>query len=424
MKITKFERNNKEYNISIDGVSSIITNILSKYCDIKSTSIYDYLIPDFHSAEGGLHPDNRLLRERYKLYTNYLFYKYSNLIGAGIPEKEARYILPLSYLNNISITCNKKELINIVSNLLVGDYSNIDEINDLGYNLKSIIDEFYPSMSKLLDFKIKTRKDFDYLDDKLDRIPIQKNNEYLGSNLIKEEYNASLITSDFKVCVYLLMKKYNMTYEAAYENTHRLMHNDINYKRRLIYHLINSEDIDVLNHINYNFEYNISLHALKELDKRDLNIPSLIPIKTNDFYIPSSLNKYQDLYISIFKTNQNMVQYFIEKGVKEDDLVYFYLGCNTLNVSTNINAKKLLELSNDYCCEKRLPEIRNITNDMIRKAKKETPIIGDFYGPGCEVEGICTKNIPCHNIDNHFNIYENKKNEYELLDRGNILIIK
>ena len=61
---------------------------------------------------------------------------------------------------------------------------------------------------------------------------------------------------------------------------------------------------------------------------------------------------------------------------------------------------------------------------MINKAKKETPIIGDFYGPSCEIEGVCVKHNPCYNIDKHFDNYYDKKEKYENLDKEHTIKFK
>ena len=88
MRITKLEKNNQNFIISIEGASAIITSILYKYSRVDSSNVYHYLVPDFHDKDGNIHEYNQILKEKYQIYTNYLFYTYSNLIGAGIPEKE------------------------------------------------------------------------------------------------------------------------------------------------------------------------------------------------------------------------------------------------------------------------------------------------------------------------------------------------
>ena len=84
-----------------------------------------------------------------------------------------------------------------------------------------------------------------------------------------------------------------------------------------------------------------------------------------------------------------MVEYFKSQGVRDEDLVYFYLSGNALNVSTTMNARNLKWISRMRCCNKAQWEIRDLVNEMVNQASRVAPLIGEGLGAACKVEGYC-----------------------------------
>ena len=78
-----------------------------------------------------------------------------------------------------------------------------------------------------------------------------------------------------------------------------------------------------------------------------------------------------------------------KKEICEEDLVYFYLGCQMLNVVTTMNARTLLWISRMRCCNKAQWQIRKIAWTMITEVKQIAPLLGKGLGPTCITEKFC-----------------------------------
>ena len=91
----------------------------------------------------------------------------------------------------------------------------------------------------------------------------------------------------------------------------------------------------------------------------------------------------------MFEKNVKMQEEFEKLGVREEDLVYFYLSGNKINVFTTINGRELKWFCKMRCCNKAQTEIRNIANKFVSEVKQVAPIYGKFLGPTCKIEGYC-----------------------------------
>ena len=94
-------------------------------------------------------------------------------------------------------------------------------------------------------------------------------------------------------------------------------------------------------------------------------------------------------YDDIFINNKNVIDYFKKFGVRDEDLVYFYLAGNACNITTTMNARTLEWISRKRCCNKAQWEIRNLAHQMVDYANEVSPLIAEGLGPNCKVMGYC-----------------------------------
>ena len=78
-----------------------------------------------------------------------------------------------------------------------------------------------------------------------------------------------------------------------------------------------------------------------------------------------------------------------EYGIRDEDLVYFYLSGNACNIYTTMNGRTLEWISRMRCCNKAQLEIREIAHSMVKQASRVAPLIGEGFGPTCKVFGYC-----------------------------------
>ena len=84
-------------------------------------------------------------------------------------------------------------------------------------------------------------------------------------------------------------------------------------------------------------------------------------------------------------------QEFKEMGVREEDLIYFHLSGNMVNILVNMDGKTLAWITHLRTCNKAQWEIRDIFNEIRKQVKDKCPIYGTILGPDCEVRKICNE---------------------------------
>ena len=146
--------------------------------------------------------------------------------------------------------------------------------------------------------------------------------------------------------------------------------------------------------VNFQFQIPISLAVLTHLTRHRMHsliVPDFVPMWDLDNYkIPNSIRRNDEiLYKSIFENNTHVYEQFKSIGVKEEDLVYFYLSGHMCNVVTSMNGRTLEWISRMRCCNKAQWEIREILNNMVGDIRTIAPLFGECLGATCEVLNYC-----------------------------------
>ena len=79
----------------------------------------------------------------------------------------------------------------------------------------------------------------------------------------------------------------------------------------------------------------------------------------------------------------------MKEGVRDEDLVYFYLSGNSCNIQTTMDARTLEWISRMRTCNKAQWEIRHLVENMVDQVKEVNPLIGTTLGPSCQIERYC-----------------------------------
>ncbi len=102
-----------------------------------------------------------------------------------------------------------------------------------------------------------------------------------------------------------------------------------------------------------------------------------------------ALNRTYKLYIDFKKYN-----------ICDEDLVYFYLTGNMLNIETNFDGGTFAHIMRLRICNKAQWEPRIIANQMRNLVKEIAPIYGSILGSDCEIFNICREGKEsCGKID-------------------------
>ena len=153
-----------------------------------------------------------------------------------------------------------------------------------------------------------------------------------------------------------------------------------------------------LEQVLFTFEAPIELSILPQMTRhrmQSLEVPDFVPLwdVRNHLYPDHDVDKNEHIpmeeYEELFEKNALMLETFKKEGVRDEDLIYFYLGGNACNILTSMNARELIWFSRMRSCNKAQKGIRNISNQMLAEVSKVSPGIGLLLGPSCKVEGVC-----------------------------------
>lgn len=382
---------------SLENVSPIIEQLLIEErfssFTVKSRREVDfsqvgYYVPNFHDENGLILKDNELLKEKYKLNMNKLFITYKILLDNGVPKEDARYILPYSFNSNMIMGIDAYTLNRLVVRLLKRNESKRSELKELGEQLYNIIETDIPYLKKEIDKELdqKTNDTKELLDKKIINFKgtsVLENVELLSNtNNIDEEIVKSAI-----------MKTYGIPYYLAEESYNKISH-DEEFLKKLFLSIYKSDNKDELKQVNFRFQIPISYAALTHLTRHRTH-HIMVPDwnSTNNlttFVNPKTYSEYDKFIVqnAIFK-NKMLYDEFINKGVSLDDLIYFHLAGNKINIVSNMDGATLAHILRLRTCNKAQWEIREIANQIKNLVSEKSIYFKNIIGPDCEILGRC-----------------------------------
>ena len=98
-----------------------------------------------------------------------------------------------------------------------------------------------------------------------------------------------------------------------------------------------------------------------------------------------------DLFDTAYTKNIQMFEEFKKQDILEQDLIYFYLGAQMLNVITTLNARTAQWICRLRCCNKAQWQIRNIAKEIAKQIKEVSPLLGKGLGATCTTDLICNE---------------------------------
>lgn len=381
---------------AIEDVSPIIEQILIEErfssFTIKSRREVDfsnagYYVPEFRDNNHQVLANNKELQKMYMEHMKFLFNSYSELLELGIKKEDARFVLPYSFNSNIIMGIDAHVFKNLIVRLTKGKESNIAELRELGEKLYEIMEQYVPYLKNIIDKAEVPNKDLvgELLDDYID----DSTYEILG--------NVELLSAssdvDKQILLSALMRVYGFDYNKALAYYEKVLANDLELQKELMKKiLVNGKD--ELKQVNFRFQVPISLAVLTHITRHrthDLMVPDFVPVRDLTKYkTPASVSaKAKEKYDEIYRINQEMYEKFKNAGVCDEDLIYFYLAGNMLNIVTNMDGATLSHIARLRICTKAQWEIRGILTQMRELVKEVAPVYATILGPDCEVFREC-----------------------------------
>lgn len=381
------------YVFALANVSPIIEQTLISHrftsFTIKSGRMVDfrnvgYYIPSFKDKNYKLVPNQDSLVKDYHSHMQTLFKEYGYFVDKGVKEEDARFVLPYSFNTNIIMGLDARELELMLNEFLYGKLSNIDEIKELG--------------TKLLDI---VKSDISYLEEYVNGEQHTKDDWYdkyrIGNDIVTYD-KARLVdytpNVDENIIITTIMYHEQVTREKAYELLNDMLKNNPNIIDDIMQDIVKSKQQRELEAVSFKFEVPISLIILKHFTRhrtQSLLVPDFVPMwNLENYQTPPSIKRLdEERYKEIFKLNNETYKKFRDLGVRDEDLIYFYLCGNFANVTTIMDGRTLEWISRMRCCTKAQWEIRNLLNDMVSQVREIAPSYGKTLGATCDVYGYC-----------------------------------
>lgn len=382
-------------NITVIIEQIIIAERFSSFT-IKSRREVDFsksgfYTPNFHDKNGKVLLENETIKKEYQEHMNSLFQNYEELIKKGATLEDARFVLPYCYYSNIIMGVDAHTLKDMIIKFTKTKYAKIEEVYEFGMRLKEIAKKEVPYIIPQID-AVK-EKSCDSVD------------EILNSILPKQEYTilpkAKLIhcsaNIDDTILISSIMRRYQFDYDKSKKIYESIIKKKEYVKEQIMRKIAFESDKLELTQVNFQFQIPISYAVLTHLTRHrthDILIPDFAPvIDLLQYKIPPKIKDLcQKEFTEIFQNNHNKYLELKEKyQIREEDLIYFTLSGNLVNVVTNMNGKTLEHILRLRECTKAQWETREIAYQMheeIRKLK-DAVLFQNILGSTCETQHFC-----------------------------------
>lgn len=352
-----------------------------------------YYVPDFRDKDGNIVANNEYLKELYAKHMNNIYLKYGEYVDNGVPVEEARYILPFGYKTNIVMGCDANEFFRITCDLLYGKSSHITELHEVGLEFEKILRDRCPYFAASLD-KEKGNKKYEDNLAFLDDVLIRDKEKLLDKvNLINYTKDSSEV-----VAIHALARRYDVEEKEAKRLLKELISDGKYTVEDIIRGVYNNRRQREFEQVSFTFEFSKELSIIPQMARhriQSLEIPDFAPLWNINNYIYPDHDEDQNVHISkkeyndIFEKNALMLEVFKGEGIRDEDLIYLYLGGNACNIRTTMNLRELIWFARMRSCNKAQKSIRNLSNAVVEEITNIFPSLGALLGPTCKVDGVC-----------------------------------
>ncbi|MFI3260273.1 MAG: FAD-dependent thymidylate synthase [bacterium] len=397
------------FNFAIEDVTPMIEQLLieSRYCSltIKSRREANFAEKKYYKPSFEGKNKKELLKE-YNENMDRLFDAYQVFVDEGIKVEDARYILPYCFYSQILFGADATELIRIINLFEYGSYSHMKEAKEFGEKLHKEVSKVAPYIDSVLE-NVKYK----------DENPIKDViNNYIPNKNISDCKTVAINESEFSkidetIAINAISRIKQVDIDTAKKQLKTLSKEDSTFMPKL-FRAINDDYVKSdLKTISLKFQFTISFANLTHITRHRgvaLSIPDFVPnLCLERYIIPESISsneKLLKLFKDIYKSNIDLYNKFKDSGIREEDLVYFALSCNQVNVTATFSGDTFKHVSSLRVCRKAQWEIRKILKDMVDIVEKHSEYYSKIVGANCAVTGICPEKFECCK-----NPYPNKK---------------
>lgn len=382
---------------ALSGVSPIVeqTLIEERFASftVKSRrevdfSKVDYSIPNFRDKCGNVLKNNKELQKKYCNHMQKLFASYSIFVDAGIKKEDARFILPYSFHGEIIMGLDGTSLARLINYLTKSSLKNIAELKLLGDKLYEIAKIRAPYIETLM---IEDNS-LDFSNKILHNIISKNNYDLLDYPILLSA------TTDIDKTIFLnaIMREFSLTYNEALKIYNEKIKGNSKLQSELMKEIFNEPNHDDLKQINMRFNFSVPYAILTHYTRHRrlaLSIPKFVPIKDlTKYLIPPAIknnSKLKELFEKLYAENKKIYDEFKSLGIMEEDLVYFVLSGNMINVVINFDGEAFRWICRLRECTKAQWCIRENVTKMHQEINKISTYYAANLGPDCVTKHIC-----------------------------------
>ena len=354
----------------------------------------DFYVPNFRNPDLTPHQNNKELQNKFRSHMKNLFQTYGEFVDDGIGVEDARFILPYCFYSNIIMGLDCRELEKLTTSLLYGPLSKISELKELGEQFLEIIKTHIPYLTdEIENCKLQDSNPFSLLESHSERPPIKIISKTKLLNYTPD--------ADLTILRSHIMYHYQTSSEEAQHILEEMEQKTPSIKNDLMNTIMHKEERRELEQVSFTFQIPISLSILTHLTRHRMHsllVPEFLPMwNLENYVVPPTIqaSKLSTLFEEKVKNNIDMLATFKKENVAEEDFIYFYLGCQMLNVMTTLNGRTLQWICRLRCCNKAQWQIRTIAKDLAKQAKEVSPLFGNNLGATCTTDHVCHEGREC-----------------------------
>lgn len=372
--------------------------------DFRTAGFY---VPEFRNKAGEIHENNEELKDKFVKHSKMLFNTYGDFVDGGINVEDARFILPYCFHSNIIMGLNARELEKMIVAFRFGPLSKISEIKELGKKLYDICKEHIPYLvATIKENELNDGSQFEYLESMVKRPEIKIADK---ATLISYTPNADDVVLESSI-----MYHYQCSNKEAKDILKEMTKKDKDAKEKLMQNILHKEERRELEQVTFSFQIPISLSILTHLTRHRMHallVPEFTPMwDLNNYVTPEKIKAaFNDKYQEAVKKNIEVFEEFKAAGVMEEDLIYFYIGAQMVNVITTMNARNTQWVCRLRCCNKAQWQIRFIAKEIAKQVAEVAPLLGKGLGPTCMTDRYCGEGRECCGLINSLLEADSKK---------------
>ena len=354
----------------------------------------DFFVPEFRNKDLTPHKDNQKLQDTYKKHMKILFNTYGEFVDNGINVEDARFILPYCFYSNIIMGLDCRELEKLTVSLLYGPLSKIAELKELGNQFLEIIKTYIPYLvDEIENCTLTNENPFELLEKNSTRPEIEIIDKPKLLNYTPDADNTILKSH--------IMYHYQCSSIQAVNILNNMEKENSNIRKDLMNIITHKEERRELEQVSYTFQIPISLSILTHLTRHRMHsllVPEFLPMWNLENYVTPptiSASSQLPLFKKMVSENMKIFEEFKKENIADEDLIYFYLGCQMLNVITTFNARTAQWICRLRCCNKAQWQIRNIAKEFAKQIKEVSPLIGERLGATCTTDLVCHEGREC-----------------------------